>query len=135
MSAVLDSTTSAQGAPPGPLREFWISFSANRGAVIGMSVVVSLLLVALLAPLLAPHLPDQTNSAAFLKPPAWQEGGSLKFLLGTDAIGRDILSRLIWGSRLSLSIGLGVVALSVMAGIAVGVATVALLISRTLSAG
>jgi dipeptide transport system permease protein len=107
-------------APPGPLREFWISFSANRGAVIGMATVLGLLLIALVAPLLAPHLPDQTNSAAFLKPPAWQAGGSTEFLLGTDAIGRDILSRLIYGARLSLSIGLGVVAISVVIGIALG---------------
>jgi dipeptide transport system permease protein len=114
------SSLADAGTPPGPLREFWISFSANRGAVIGISVVLTLLLVALLAPLIAPHLPDQTNSAAFLRPPAWQAGGSSQFLLGTDAIGRDILSRLIFGSRLSLSIGLGVVSLSVMAGIALG---------------
>ncbi len=107
-------------SPPGPLREFWISFSANRGAVMGLQVVLALLLVALFAPWLAPHLPDQTNSAAFLKPPAWQEGGSPTFLLGTDAIGRDILSRLIHGARLSLSIGLGVVAISVAVGIALG---------------
>ncbi len=107
-------------APPGPLHEFWISFSANRGAVIGMFTVVALLLIALFAPLLAPHLPDQTNSAAFLKPPVWQAGGSSNFLLGTDAIGRDILSRLIFGARLSLSIGLGVVLLSVIVGISLG---------------
>jgi dipeptide transport system permease protein len=106
--------------PPGPLREFWIAFSANRGAVMGLLVVAGLLLVALLAPLLAPHLPDQTNSAAFLKPPSWQAGGSLQFLLGTDAIGRDILSRLIHGARLSLSIGLAVVLISLAAGIALG---------------
>ncbi|MEO5670508.1 MAG: ABC transporter permease subunit [Ramlibacter sp.] len=106
--------------PPGPLREFWISFSRNHGAVGGMVVVAVLLLLALFAPWVAPHLPDQTNSAAFLKPPVWQAGGSSQFLLGTDAIGRDILSRLIWGARLSLSIGLGVVALSVIVGIALG---------------
>ena len=69
-----------------------------------------LLLVALFAPWIAPHAPDQTNSAAFLRPPAWQAGGSAQFLLGTDAIGRDILSRLIYGARLSLSIGMAVVA-------------------------
>ncbi|MBX3585165.1 MAG: ABC transporter permease subunit [Ramlibacter sp.] len=107
-------------APPGPLREFWIAFSANKGAVAGLVVVVSLLLVALFAPWLAPHLPDQTNSAVFLKPPAWQAGGSAEYLLGTDAIGRDILSRLIHGARLSLSIGLAVVLISVAAGIALG---------------
>jgi dipeptide transport system permease protein len=107
-------------APPGPLREFWISFSANRGAVMGLGVVTVLLLLALLAPWIAPHAPDATNSAAFLKPPAWQAGGSWQFLLGTDAIGRDILSRLVWGSRLSLSIGIAVVAIAIALGIVLG---------------
>jgi dipeptide transport system permease protein len=106
--------------PPGPLREFWISFSANRGAVAGLLVVAALLLIALFAPLLAPHLPYQTNSGAFLRPPSWQTGGSVEYLLGTDAIGRDILSRLIHGARLSLSIGLAVVLISLAAGIALG---------------
>ncbi len=109
-----------QSAPPGPLREFWISFSANRGAVIGLGVVIALLLVAVFAPLIAPHVPDQTNSAVFLKPPAWQEGGAWTYVLGTDAIGRDILSRLIHGARLSLSIGIAVVMLSVAVGIVLG---------------
>jgi dipeptide transport system permease protein len=123
MSAV-PSAQAAQmtvaGTPPGPLREFWISFSANKGAVAGMVIVAALLLLAVFAPWVAPHAPDITNSAAFLKPPAWQQGGSWQYVLGTDAIGRDILSRLIHGSRLSLSIGLGVVALSVVCGIALG---------------
>jgi dipeptide transport system permease protein len=119
MSAVAP-VTSTQGQPPGPLREFWISFSANRGAVFGLAIVVFFLLLALFAPWVAPHAPDTTNSAAFLKPPAWQQGGAWNFPLGTDAIGRDILSRLIWGSRLSLSIGIAVVLISVAAGIALG---------------
>ncbi|VWX58699.1 dipeptide transporter; membrane component of ABC superfamily [Burkholderiales bacterium 8X] len=105
---------------PGPWREFWTSFSANRGAVMGLGVVALLLLVAIFAPWLAPHAPNLTDSSAFLRPPAWQEGGSRLHLLGTDAIGRDILSRLMHGSRLSLSIGLAVVAISVVVGIALG---------------
>ncbi|MFM9925806.1 ABC transporter permease subunit [Variovorax sp. H27-G14] len=108
------------GAPPGPWREFWTAFSANRGAVIGLFTIVLLLLVALFAPWIAPHAPNETNSAVFLLPPAWQQGGSASFLLGTDAIGRDILSRLMYGARLSLSIGVAVVALSVVVGVVLG---------------
>ena len=124
MAEIPDALTLPAGAPsqvpPGPLREFWIAFSANRGAVIGLMVIVLLLLTAVFAPWIAPHSPQDTNSAAFLKPPVWQDGGTAQALLGTDAIGRDILSRLIHGARLSLSIGLGVVALSLVAGIALG---------------
>lgn len=114
------SPAGANAAPPGPWREFWTAFSANRGAVIGLVTIVVLLLVALLAPWIAPHAPNETNSAVFLQPPAWQQGGSMSYLLGTDAIGRDILSRLMHGARLSLSIGVAVVVLSVVAGVVLG---------------
>lgn len=106
--------------PPGPWREFWVSFSVNRGALIGLAAIVALLGVALLAPWIAPHAPNLTDSNAFLRPPAWQQGGSAANLLGTDAIGRDILSRLMYGARLSLSIGIAVVAISAAVGIALG---------------
>ncbi|HEY1229714.1 MAG TPA: ABC transporter permease subunit [Ramlibacter sp.] len=124
MAEIPDALILPAGAPtqvpPGPLREFWIAFSANRGAVIGLAVIVLLLLTAVFAPWIAPHAPQDTHSAAFLTPPGGQAGGSAQALLGTDAIGRDILSRLIHGARLSLSIGLGVVAISLVAGIALG---------------
>ncbi len=106
--------------PAHPLREFWSYFAANRGALAGLVIVVGVLLTALFAPLLAPHAPDLTNNAVFLKPPFWQTGGALAYPLGTDAIGRDILSRLIYGARLSLVIGLAVVALSVAVGTVLG---------------
>jgi dipeptide transport system permease protein len=106
--------------PPGPLREFWGYFSANRGAVAGLVVVIAVLSMAAFANVLAPYPPDLTNNAVFLKPPAWQSGGSTAHLLGTDAIGRDILSRLIYGARLSLLIGIAVVALSIVIGIVLG---------------
>lgn len=107
-------------APLSPLREFWRYFSANRGALMGLIIVVGVLLVALFAPVLAPHAPNLTNSAVFLQPPAWQTGGSWTYPLGTDAIGRDILSRLMHGARLSLVIGLAVVAISVVVGTVLG---------------
>ena len=112
--------TAAAPAPPHPLVEFWRYFSANRGAVAGLLVVALVLLMALFAPVLAPYAPDLTDNTVFLTPPAWQSGGSPAHLLGTDAIGRDILSRLIHGARLSLVIGLAVVTISVIVGTVLG---------------
>ena len=113
-------TTSAAAAPLHPLKDFWRYFSASRGAVLGLVIVVTVLLLAALAPVIAPHNPDLTDNSVFLVPPAWQAGGSSAHLLGTDAIGRDILSRLIHGARLSLTIGIAVVAISVVAGTVLG---------------
>ena len=89
-------------------------------AVAGLVVIVLVLVCALFAPLIAPHNPDLTNNAVFLKPPFWQAGGSISYPLGTDAIGRDILSRLIYGARLSLVIGIAVVALAIVIGVVLG---------------
>ena len=103
-----------------PLQEFWRYFRANRGAVFGLSVVLSVIAIAILAPWLAPYPPNLTDNTVFLAPPAWQIGGSSAHFLGTDAIGRDLLSRLIFGARLSLVIGLAVVVISVVAGTLLG---------------
>ena len=103
------------------LAEFWYYFSENRGAVIGLVVFVLLVLVALLAPLIAPHAPDAQYRDAVLVPPVWQDGGRAAFLLGTDAVGRDILSRLLYGARFSLFIGVIVTTLALIGGIVVGV--------------
>jgi dipeptide transport system permease protein len=108
------------GGPPHPLREFWSYFSANHGAVLGLAVIVALFLVAAFADLIAPHSPVLNDNAAFLRPPFWQADGSLAYPLGTDAIGRDMLSRLIYGARLSLTIGVAVVAISVVVGTVLG---------------
>jgi dipeptide transport system permease protein len=103
-----------------PLREFWDYFSTNKGAVAGLVIVCLVLLMAALAPWIAPFNPDATDPSVFLVPPSWQTGGAAGHLLGTDAIGRDILSRLIFGARLSLTIGLAVVTLSVITGTVLG---------------
>lgn len=120
MSTETLQAPAASVAPPHPVREFWTYFSANRGAVAGLIVIGIVLFCALFAPLIAPHDPNLTNNAVFLKPPFWQEGGSLSYPLGTDAIGRDILSRLLYGARLSLVIGIAVVALAIVVGIVLG---------------
>lgn len=116
-SAVIHPATDE---PPRPLREFWSYFSSNKGAVAGLVIVLLMLLLAAFAPWIAPYEPTMTDPSVFLTPPAWQAGGSSAHLLGTDAIGRDILSRLIHGARLSLTIGLAVVSLSVVLGTILG---------------
>jgi dipeptide transport system permease protein len=107
-------------APPHSLVEFWSYFRNNFGAVIGLFIILALVIVAALADVIAPYSPILTNNTVFLKPPFWQAGGSLAYPLGTDAIGRDMLSRLIHGARLSLVIGIAVVALSVFVGTVLG---------------
>jgi dipeptide transport system permease protein len=101
-------------------RTFWHYFSVNRGAVIGLFVFILLVLAALFAPLLAPYTPDVQDKTAFLRPPSWQAGGSAEYLLGTDAVGRDMLSRLLYGARFSLLIGAVVVTLALTGGITLG---------------
>ena len=108
-------------APPHPIKEFWMYFSENKGAVLGLCVIVFAILVAIFADFLAPHSPFEQYRDAILQVPAWMDGGSSRFLLGTDDVGRDILSRLIYGARLSLLVGVIVVTLSLAAGIILGV--------------
>ena len=107
-------------APPSPFREFWSYFCENRGALIGFCFIVAVLLAALFANLLTPHSPYEQYRDAILVPPAWQDGGLWRFPLGTDEIGRDILTRLIYGGRLSLFIGMLVVSISLLLGTLVG---------------
>ncbi|MFT5113107.1 MAG: dipeptide transport system permease protein [Parasphingorhabdus sp.] len=103
-----------------PLGEFWFYFKENTGAVIGLYFFVFICLVAIFADVIAPHGPIEQYRDALLTPPVWQEGGSWSYLLGTDALGRDILSRLIFGSRYSLFVGCIVVSLSLFVGVLLG---------------
>jgi dipeptide transport system permease protein len=105
-----------------PLREFWAAFRENRGAVFGLAIVVAVALVAIFADVIAPHSPIEQFRDFVKLPPAWEEGGSSRFLLGTDALGRDMLSRLIHGARVSLFIGLSVMSVSCVIGVAIGLA-------------
>ncbi len=103
-----------------PIREFWAYFRENRGAVIGLYVFIALIALALLAPVIAPHNPTEQARDALLVPPVWQDGGQWNYILGTDAIGRDILSRLLYGARFSLFIGVVVVTIALTGGVVVG---------------
>ena len=114
------STVSTKTGQPSALAEFWYYFSRNKGAVIGLFIFLLILVIAIGAPIVAPHAPDEQNRQLLLSVPFWMDGGSFSYPLGTDAVGRDILSRLIYGARFSLFIGVVVVTLSVVAGVLIG---------------
>lgn len=104
---------------PAPLAEFWHAFSRNKGAVAGLGFMVLVALLAIFAPWVAPHDPIEQYRDHFLQAPVWA-GGTTQFLFGTDELGRDILSRLIHGARLSLLVGLVAVVLALLPGVALG---------------
>lgn len=95
-------------------REFWPRFHRNRLAMSGLILVLTLFAISLLAPWLAPYDPNQINLQAALLPP------SPEHWLGTDALGRDVLSRIIYGSRISLKVGFVSVGLATLIGVLIG---------------
>ncbi|HZN85178.1 MAG TPA: ABC transporter permease subunit [Burkholderiales bacterium] len=113
-----DATLAA--LPPSPWVELWRDFRRNRGALIGLGIVAVLLLAALLADVIAPHPPAEQFREATLRAPSWEPVDGRRFVLGTDPVGRDVLSRLIHGTRLSLLIGLVSVGLSLSGGVLLG---------------
>ena len=101
------------------MRELWNSLVRRRAAAAGLFVCVALLLTALLAPWIAPHNPVEQFRDALLAKPVWS-GGDWCYPLGTDDLGRDLLSRLIWGARVSLAVGVASVVLALIPGVLLG---------------
>lgn len=110
----------ASPAPAGPFLAFWRAFRENRGAVAGLCVVGFIVLLAVMADLLPLYNPIEQFRDITKLPPVWTEKGSWAHPLGTDALGRDMLSRLIHGARVSLFIGLAVMSVSMVLGVALG---------------
>ena len=92
----------------------------SPGGLVGSVLVVLVIAVAVLAPLISPYDPEKQNIVHRLKPPFWAEEGSVDHLLGTDSIGRDLLSRIIYGSRVSLFVGIMATLFSALLGITLG---------------
>ena len=116
------SAAALAASPPTPLREFTIAFASNRGALVAFFVFAAVVLGAAFAPWLAPHDPIQQYRNHMLTPPMWQAGGLAMFPLGSDELGRCVLSRLLFGARVSLLIGLASVALALVPGVLLGLA-------------
>ena len=120
MSAISPLAATMPTAPPSPAAELWRDFRRNRGAVIGLAVLALLVVCAVFANVIAPYSPsEQYRDATLVRPSLTPVGGHV-FVLGTDEVGRDILSRLIHGTRLSLAIGIVSVGLSLSLGVLLG---------------
>ncbi|WP_034917930.1 dipeptide ABC transporter permease DppC [Erwinia sp. 9145] len=120
MTVIDPGSVPAAPKPMTPVQEFWHYFKRNKGAVAGLVYVVIVFLVAIFANLVAPHAPSEQFRDALLHPPVWQDGGSWQYILGTDDVGRDVLTRLMYGARLSLLVGCLVVVLSLILGVIFG---------------
>jgi peptide/nickel transport system permease protein len=101
-------------------RDLWRRFWRSRRAVVGAAFILLAILCAAFAPLLAPASPDGLNLAAARRPPLAAGADGQLSLLGTDALGRDILSRILYGARVSLAVGLTAVLLAGVIGLPIG---------------
>ena len=106
-----------------PPRLRWRRVSLRLGdfPLIPTLILVSVVFVAIFANVLAPHNPEVGSLVARFKPPFWQTGGSTKYLLGTDQLGRDVLSRLIFGARVSMVVGFTAVIFAGVVGTGLGI--------------
>jgi peptide/nickel transport system permease protein len=110
--AILVESEGAQSASPRQLA--WRRFKRNRLAILGLTLIILLTVIAILAPIVAPRDPLKVDPKAFGKPPG------VAHLLGTDQSGRDVLSRLIFGTRVSLSVGIVAVSIYLVIGTVLG---------------
>ncbi|TDD16232.1 ABC transporter permease [Nonomuraea diastatica] len=93
----------------------------NHAAKVAVGVIVLVVFVGLFAPLISPHDPNLQNLDLKLRPPFWMSGSEPGYLLGTDKLGRDVLSRIMYGTRVSLLVGLAATVLSGLVGAVIGV--------------
>ncbi|HSF29403.1 MAG TPA: ABC transporter permease [Candidatus Tectomicrobia bacterium] len=101
-------------------RRLWRKFLRNPIGLVGGAILLTVLMGAVFAEYVAPHEPNRQRLIARFKPPFWAEGGSLTYPLGTDNVGRDIWSRIIHGSRISLIVGVCAVGVSMLIGVTLG---------------
>lgn len=118
-NAVKFTTTEPSTPTPGQVLRGRIL--RHKGVMVGGAVIAVIILIAILAPALAPHDPYAQSLIRRLRPPVWIEGGSWAHPLGTDHLGRDYLSRLIYGAQISLTIGVCTALISGVVGTTLGV--------------
>lgn len=105
---------------PSPLMNIWLEFKRSHFALIGFGILLLFCAIAILAPLIAPYEPNMQNTNAILLPPAWEGNGTIAHVLGTDALGRDVFSRTLYGSRVTFGSSVFLVLISILIGVALG---------------
>lgn len=103
-----------------PWQETWFKLRANRIALTGLLVLIILTTCAVFAPVIVSHDPAEQFTDTLLAPPFWSEGSNTDFILGTDDLGRDMFSRLLYGARYSLFLGFIIVSIALVAGVFLG---------------
>jgi peptide/nickel transport system permease protein/dipeptide transport system permease protein len=103
------------------LKELFFELKKNKGSMVGIIIIILATVIAIFAPLIAPHDPTHIYSEYLRLPPSFTVGGDPQFFFGTDDLGRDLLSRLIYGSQISLAVGFAVVVISLVIGTFMGV--------------
>jgi ABC-type dipeptide/oligopeptide/nickel transport system permease subunit len=122
MSGALARVAGGGAADESPFQRNIRLFLSSHLSSLSAAVVLAFVVLAVAAPLFAPHDPNETDLFRRLQPPAWMADGDRGFLLGCDALGRDILSRIIYGARISIFIGIVVIVLATVIGILAGLA-------------
>ena len=120
MSITVEDKFAIHDRPSSNMRLVLRKMRHLRLGVIGAILTIILILTAFFAPIFAPHDPYEQQIESRLLPPFWIEGGLSQFPLGTDHLGRDLLSRIMYGSRVSLSVGIAAVILQVIIGVILG---------------
>ncbi len=103
-----------------PLVESFSRLKKNKTALAGAVIVTAFILMGIFAPILAPHDPIAQSLYSKLKPPFWYKNGTFQYILGTDDFGRDLLSRIIYGARISMVVGVVSVSISLFFGTILG---------------
>lgn len=105
---------------PSPSMQLWKNFQKSPVAMAGFIGMIFFAVLAIFAPVIAPYPPIESHLDSILLPPAWHANGSISFLLGTDELGRDMLSRLMYGSSLTFGISFIIVMISMVIGVVIG---------------
>jgi len=105
---------------PSPIMHIWLEFKRSHFALVGFAILVLFCVIALISPFIAPYDPSLQNTNTLLLPPSWTSNGSIAHLFGTDTLGRDVFSRMLYASRTTFGASVLLVIIALLIGVALG---------------